>query len=214
MKMKEVIKHALVGALGVGLASVALAQASEEPKSPERTAPGGFGFRGPPKEILEKYDLNKDGKLDDKEREALHKDVEEGKAPPPPFARGPRGPGWQGQGAGPGGPGFGPGLQDRGPRGRGGQGFGPPAQGRAPWGRGPRQEFRQPPPAKEILQKFDGDKDGKLDEKELTEFLKSHRPAVAGPGPMRPRLPNDGPLPPLPLGDGPPPPGEFPTPEP
>ncbi len=45
-------------------------------------APGPNAF-GPPKEILDKYDVNKDGKLDDTERAALEKDIADGKLPAP-----------------------------------------------------------------------------------------------------------------------------------
>jgi hypothetical protein len=50
-----------------------------------RTAP-------PPKEILDKYDLNKDGKLDESERATLRKDIEDGKFQPPPPPPRPGGP--------------------------------------------------------------------------------------------------------------------------
>ena len=61
--------------------------------------PGGFGGPGgpggphgpPPKEILEKYDLNKDGKLDESEHAAVRKDIEDGKLQPPPHPRSPGG---------------------------------------------------------------------------------------------------------------------------
>ncbi|MEY2428075.1 MAG: hypothetical protein QOJ40_960 [Verrucomicrobiota bacterium] len=62
---------------------------------PRPGGPGGFRGPGPhgppPKEILDKYDLNKDGKLDESERAALHKDIEDGKIQPPPHPRGPGG---------------------------------------------------------------------------------------------------------------------------
>ncbi len=117
--------------------------------------PGGRGPRGPggppplPKEILDKYDVNHDGKLDETERAALHKDIQEGKVQLP-FP-----------GPGPGGPGF-----------------------------------RPFPTAADVLAKFDADKDGKLDEAELTAFLndlKSHRP---GPGRRGPGGPPPGGAPP------------------
>ena len=59
--------------------------------------PGGFGgpdgpHGPPPKEILDKYDLNKDGKLDESEHAALRKDIEDGKIQPPPHPRHPGGP--------------------------------------------------------------------------------------------------------------------------
>ena len=38
------------------------------------------------KEFLKKYDANGDGKLDATEREAIGRDIEEGKLPPPPLA--------------------------------------------------------------------------------------------------------------------------------
>jgi hypothetical protein len=128
--------------------------------------PGGAGPRGPggpgggprpplPKEILDKYDVNKDGKLDETERAALHKDIEAGLVQLPP------------------------GAGQHGPRGAGGPGM------------------RPPPTAKDILDKFDVDKDGKLDEAELTAFLKDmrqHRPPPPG-------------------GPGGPPPGDAPPPQ-
>lgn len=48
----------------------------------------------PPQELLQKYDANQDGKLDDTERAAIRKDIEEGKLQPPPgmVPRGPRPP--------------------------------------------------------------------------------------------------------------------------
>ncbi len=35
---------------------------------------GGFGFGGPPEEVLAKYDANKDGTLDESERKAMKAD--------------------------------------------------------------------------------------------------------------------------------------------
>lgn len=102
------------------------------------SGPGGPGFGHPPKEILDKYDQNKDGKLDEEERAAMRKDIEEGKLEPPPFMARPGGP----QGAG-------------GVGGEGGAAFGPPP--------------------KAVLEKYDLDKDGKLDERELAAFLKDAR---------------------------------------
>jgi Ca2+-binding EF-hand superfamily protein len=98
--------------------------------------PGGAGMHRLPKEILDQYDVNKDGVLDANERAALHKDVEAGKVQlPTPGALGSR----------------------------------PPA-----------------PDAKQVLLKFDANKDGMLDETELAAFLKemqAHRPPMhPGPG--------------------------------
>ncbi len=123
----------------------ALRKDIEEGKLPP--PPGGRVGRGPggppplPKDILDKYDLNHDGKLDESERAALQKDIREGKVQLP--FRGP-GPG------GPGGPGF-----------------------------------RPLPTAADVLARFDADKDGKLDEAELTAFLnemKSRMPLGRGRG--------------------------------
>jgi len=36
------------------------------------------------REFIKKYDVNNDGKLDSAEREAIGKDIEDGKLPPPP----------------------------------------------------------------------------------------------------------------------------------
>lgn len=107
--------------------------------------PGGpRGLRAPgmprlPKDIIDQYDVNKDGKLDADERAALHKDIEAGKVQLP-------GPGV------PGGP--------------------PPALDAA-----------------QVLAKFDANKDGMLDQTELAAFLKdlaAHRPppppGIGGPG--------------------------------
>jgi hypothetical protein len=61
------------------------------PRPPRMEGPGGpggpgGGHRGLPPEIREKYDANKDGKLDETERAALRADVDAGKVqlPPPP----------------------------------------------------------------------------------------------------------------------------------
>ncbi len=103
--------------------------------------PPGRGPRGPggppahfPKEILAKYDLNKDGQLDESERSALHQDIQEGKIQPPRFGAGPRGP-------------------------------------RGPW-------FGERPTAEQILNRFDADKDGKLDASELSAFLNAAPPRL------------------------------------
>jgi Ca2+-binding EF-hand superfamily protein len=134
---------------------------------------GGFGGQlAPgagrlPKDILDKYDANKDGVLDETERAALHKDIQDGKIERP-FAGDQRRPISPGRAAGPGAPGFGQ---------------------------------MQPPSPQEILKRFDADKDGKLDEKELAAFLKDmqkHRPMMRGPrGPGGPP-PGDTPAPPPP----------------
>jgi Ca2+-binding EF-hand superfamily protein len=62
------------------------------PGAPGMPRPGARGPGLLPKEILDKYDLNKDGKLDENERAALRKDIEDGKIQPPFPGHGPRGP--------------------------------------------------------------------------------------------------------------------------
>ncbi len=101
----------------------------------------GRGPRGPggppahfPKEILDKYDLNHDGQLDESERAALHQDILDGKIAPPRFGAGPRGP------------------------------------------RGPG--FAQRPTAQQVLERFDTNKDGMLDAAELTAFLNAAPPRL------------------------------------
>jgi hypothetical protein len=129
--MKTTKTLALIGTLGM-LAGTVFAQPSpgdNNNQQPPTDRPGAG--RGNPelrrKMLIEKYDANKDGKLDDTELAALGKDVLEGKFGPPP-GPGRRGPDGQG------GPGFkgGPRAQaqgrvdgDRPPvaRGQGGPGF-------------------------------------------------------------------------------------------
>ncbi len=112
-----------------------------QPPGPPPGGPmGGWPGRGRmplPKELIEKYDVNHDGKLDETEREALHKDIQAGKVQLPPP---------------------GPGLP------------------------GPGQ---QPPTAAQLLEKFDADKDGKLDEAELTALLDDVRQHRLPPPRMR-----------------------------
>lgn len=195
--MKTAKTLTLIGALSLGLAGAAWAQETDPPPPPGGPPSGGPGFRGPPKEILEKYDLNKDGKLDQTERAALRQDVEDGKIAPPPFARGPRGP--------------------RGPQGFGGPNLDDPPKDlldkydanhdgkldeteRAALRRDIR-DGKLPPPnpptAKQIIEKFDADKDGKLDETELEAFLqdmRKHLPPLRRPMGPRPGGPPVGEL--------------------
>jgi len=61
--------------------------------------PAARSAEGPPegfRKILEKYDANKDGRLDEQERRALQEDVRAGKVPPPPQFGGKQRPGGQG----------------------------------------------------------------------------------------------------------------------
>ena len=129
--MKTTKTLALIGTLGM-LAGTVLAQPApgdnnkQQPPT-DRPAAGGGNPEMRRKMLTEKYDANKDGKLDDTELAALGKDVLEGKFGPP-RGQGRRGPDGQG------GPGFngGPRAQAQGgfdgerppmARGQGGPGF-------------------------------------------------------------------------------------------
>ena len=101
--------------------------------------PGPGRHFGPPKEILDQYDVDKDGRLSESEHAAVKADIDAGKLQPPPRPPGPGAP--------------------------------PP-----------------PPSPSQILEKHDLDHDGKLDENELTAFLESHRPPPPPRGP-RPGTP-------------------------
>ncbi|PWU20695.1 MAG: hypothetical protein C5B50_03320 [Verrucomicrobia bacterium] len=107
--------------------------------------------------LLDKYDANKDGVLDQTELASLRQDIQAGKIAPP--ARNPNSAG------GPPGPRSAPGQADA-----------PPGANQ----RGPGQHGGPPPlSVKQILAKYDADNDGKLDETELAAFLKdvhAHRP--------------------------------------
>jgi len=185
--MKRTNRLLLLTALGMTLAGVT-AQAQTEPADQPAGGPGPRGV--PPlgqvlKGLLQKYDVNQDGQLDQTEMAALQKDIDEGKIQPP----------------------MGPG-----PRGRFGPGPGPlpkeildkydvnkdghlDEEERAALHKdieagkvqlpGRRGAFPPPPPltAKQVLEKFDADKDGKLDETELNAFLqdmKQHQPMPRG----------------------------------
>jgi Ca2+-binding EF-hand superfamily protein len=125
-----------------------------------RQAAGGEGFmphgpcgprggeRGPahlPKEIIDQYDADKDGKLSNEERTVLHQDIKDGKVAPPMPPRPPR------------------------PQ-------GPPHAATTA----------------QLLEKFDANKDGVLDESELASFLsqaRPHRPPGPPDAPMAPEPP-------------------------
>jgi len=181
--MKNINRVAFAGVLGLLLSSGALyGQPAQDQNRPGGRGPGG----GPPKEILEKYDLNHDGVLDEQEHAAIRADIESGKLQRPP-GRGPGGPGGPGMGNGPtpgnhGGPAGGPGMRQQGPAG-GTDRQGMPGAGRmgGPGG---------PPSAKAILQRFDKDGDGMLNEAELNAFIRTMpRP----PGPPQGPPPQGGP---------------------
>lgn len=70
--------------------------------APGSDAPrGGRPGRGLPAELVQKYDANGDGQLDETERAALHADVQAGKVTPPGRMGGPGGPGRHGAGGPP-----------------------------------------------------------------------------------------------------------------
>jgi len=139
--------------------------------------------------LLDKYDVNKDGVLDQTELATLRQDIQAGKIAPPARNQNP-----------PNGP--------PGPRNAPGQ-----EQGSAsPNSRGPGQHAGPPPPlsAQQILAKFDANKDGKLDETELAAFVKdmqAHRPPPPPgfPGTGRQARGNGADQGGPPAGDGPPP---------
>jgi hypothetical protein len=188
--MKTSIKLAMIGALGVLSSAATFAQPSAgDDSSAPGTPQGGPGPNRPGLEahrkvLLEKYDANKDGKLDDAEFTVLGKDVFEGKLPPPrrgPVGPGePRGPGFGPRGrGGPDGSGFGS-PRAGGPRGEGERDFGPrgPRMGgpeQPPFGPGPR-DFVRPDNEegrkmleehrREFIKKYDANNDGKLDSAE------------------------------------------------
>lgn len=171
----------LLSALAVLAGTTALAQPApgDNPPPPREGPPNPELHR---QRFLEKYDANRDGKLDDAEFAALGRDVFEGKLPPL-GGRGPRGPGFGPPGPPPpeaGAPGRPPGPPPGPPPGFGPQG-GPerPPVGRAPGagphGLGPQgRGFGGPPDPeahrqmieerrKEFLKRYDKNNDGKLD---------------------------------------------------
>ncbi len=78
----EITMKYLLYTILLGLSLTALAQdGPKPPKSQER--------KGPPQEFLEKYDTNKDGKLDQEERSKVSQNDKKKFAPP---RRGPNGP--------------------------------------------------------------------------------------------------------------------------
>ena len=138
--MKTIKTLALIGGLGL-LAGAALAQPSPRDNSAPQPPQDRSGAGRPDPEmrrkmLLEKYDANKDGRLDDTERAAIGRDVEEGKFGPPQGMNR-RGPDGQG------GPGFGGGPRAQGPGGFDGdrppaaRGQGGASAGGAPRGQGP-----------------------------------------------------------------------------
>lgn len=175
--MKTRTELTLLGALAVMVGATALAQPGPGYNPP----PPGSGPPNPElhrQRLLEKYDANKDGKLDESEFAALGRDVFEGKLPPL-GGRGPRGPGFGPPGApppelgpppqppaGPPGPppGFGPqGRPERPPFGPGPRGFGPQGRGFGgpPDADAPRLRLEER--RKEFLKRYDTNNDGKLD---------------------------------------------------
>jgi hypothetical protein len=179
---------AMIGALALIIAGTAWAQ--ENPDNPPPPRPHRFG--PPPRAILDKYDVNKDGKLDQDERALLHKDVTDGNVPPTRFGPPGRPPG----------PRFAPPKEILEKYDANGDGrldeteheavrkdieagiLQPPPPPEGPIG-------PPPPNPKEVLEKYDVDKDAKLDESELAAFFRDHRPPPPPPfgGPRVPRPP-------------------------
>src|ERR1041384_3418736 len=114
--MKTTNTLALIGALGLLTGAALLAQPAPGDDADRRHDGPGAGRPDPEmrrKMLLEKYDANHDGKLDDTERAAIGKDIEDGKFGPPPgmSRRSPEGPN----------PPEAPGFAPRAPRGQPGQ---------------------------------------------------------------------------------------------
>lgn len=211
--MKTKTKLALILALGTALTG-AFVHAQTEPAEPApeqtpRPAPGGPPPLGKVlKDLLNKYDVNHDGQLDQTEMAALQKDIDEGKVQPPGrhFGRGPGAP-----------PPLPQDILDKYDTNHDGSldeneraalhkdiedGKIQLPQGmRGPGHPGPGG-MRPPLTAQAVLQRFDTDKDGKLDEAELTAFLNDLKQHL--PPPPRHRGPNALPAP------GEPPPGDAP----
>ncbi len=219
--MKTPFKLAMIGALGVMTSVTTFAQpATGDDSSPSVAPRGRPDFNRPDPEahrkvLLDKYDANKDGKLDDTELTALGKDVFEGKLPPPgrgmgrPDMRG-------GDGFGPpgrGGQGYGP-RKPAGPPEEGSPAFGPPGERRGgpsgpprrptmdreagpgqPLGPGPRgfgpssEEGRKMAEAhrRDIIKKYDANNDGKLDSSEREAIGKDIEEGKLPPPPLPPQ---------------------------
>ena len=75
--MKTSNRLAIIGALSLALAAVS-GYAQTDQQAPDGQRPG-VRRPGPPKELIDKYDVNKDGRLDEQEHAALRKDIEDGK---------------------------------------------------------------------------------------------------------------------------------------
>lgn len=226
--MKTKITLAMIGALGLCAGTLCAQPAPPEGGVPDR--PEGRPGLGRPdpemhrKLLTEKYDANKDSKLDDTELAALGRDLLEGKLRPPvgqpmrpggPSRRegggefdGPRppregGPGFQERR--PGGPGnFRPGPDGEGPRGplamrredgpERGGFRGAPGGSGAPQNRRPLEEVR-----KEFLKHYDANADGKLDAAEREAIGRDIEDGkLLPPPPRRPNAPSGEPQPPRP----------------
>ncbi len=211
--MKTKTKLALILALGTALTGPSL-RAQTEPAEPAPEQTPGLAPGGPPrlgkllKDILNKYDANHDGQLDQTEMAALQKDIDEGKVQPPGrrFGRGPGAP-----------PPLPQDILDKYDTNHDGSldeneraalhkdiqdgKIQLPHGMRGPGHPGPGG-MRPPLTAQAVLQRFDTDKDGKLDAAELTAFLNDLKQHL--PPPPRHRGPNALP------GPGEPPPGDAP----
>jgi Ca2+-binding EF-hand superfamily protein len=185
MKRTKVLLLAVFNLMLAGFTARAQAGPNDEPNP---GAPGGPPHGPPPiamllTGLLDKYDVNKDGQLDQTELATLKQDIAEGKLPAP--LAGPR----------LGGPPHLPkeildqydvnhdGKLDENERAALRQDI-QDGKIQLPPGMGPRGPGGPPPTAKEIIAKYDTDQDGKLSEAELEAFLKDlprHRPPPFGP---------------------------------
>jgi hypothetical protein len=88
--MKTIQLLCVAAGIAATLSTAALAEdAPNGPSGPRGPRGAGPRRQGPPPELVAKYDVNHDGKLDETERAALHADIQSGKITPPE-GRGPR----------------------------------------------------------------------------------------------------------------------------
>ena len=159
--MKRLSKIMLLASLGLASATFATFAQDGPSGGPEaRAATNAPHHRPGPAmllNLLDKYDVNKDGQLDKDEMAALRKDIQNGKLPRPEGAPGQ--------------------ARMGGPRHGNGDSAGGPEfehDGKAPKGEAGVGQH-QPPTPEKLIAKFDTDKDGKLDAAELGALLKDLR---------------------------------------
>jgi Ca2+-binding EF-hand superfamily protein len=84
--MKTACKTVILGGLVLACAAGTLfAQPGMGPRPESAPRMGGPRPHGPPPEVVQKYDLDQDGILNETERAKLHQDMQEGKVQRPPL---------------------------------------------------------------------------------------------------------------------------------